>query len=70
MSKEGTGTVKWFNGRKGFGFIEQEQGEDLFVHFRDIKGEGYLTLKSGEKVTFEIADGEKGLHAKNVNIIS
>ena len=69
MSNEKTGTVKWFNSRKGFGFIEQSGGNDVFVHYRDIVGDGYLTLEEGQKVSFEVVDGEKGLHAKNVTIV-
>lgn len=61
-----TGTVKWFNGAKGFGFITRETGEDVFVHFREIVGEGYKTLNEGDKVGFEVATGPKGLQAKNV----
>ena len=61
-----TCTVKWFNESKGFGFIEQEQGEDVFVHFRAIQGDGFKTLNEGEKVTFEIEQGPKGAQAANV----
>jgi CspA family cold shock protein len=61
------GTVKWFNEAKGFGFITpQEGGEDIFVHFSAIKGEGFRTLQEGQKVTFEITRGPKGLQATNV----
>jgi CspA family cold shock protein len=60
------GTVKWFNESKGFGFIEQENGKDVFVHFSAIMSEGFKTLKEGEKVTFEIVDGPKGPSAANV----
>ena len=60
------GTVKWFNGEKGFGFIEQEAGDDVFVHFSAIQGEGYKTLEEGQKVTFEIEDGQRGPQAVNV----
>lgn len=65
MSKV-TGTVKWFNESKGFGFIAQESGADVFVHFRAIVGEGFKTLAEGQKVEFEVVDGEKGLQAENV----
>ncbi len=60
------GTVKWFNGAKGYGFISRETGEDVFVHFRAIVGEGYKTLNEGDKVEFEVTQGPKGLQAQNV----
>jgi len=60
------GKVKWFNERKGYGFIEQENGPDVFVHYSAIKGEGYRTLSEGEEVEFEITQGKKGLQASNV----
>ena len=60
------GTVKWFNGTKGFGFITRENGEDVFVHFKAIVGEGYRTLNEGDRVEFEVGQGPKGLHATTV----
>ncbi|HUT25676.1 MAG TPA: cold shock domain-containing protein [Sumerlaeia bacterium] len=60
------GTVKWFNDKKGYGFIEQESGDDVFVHYSAIVKEGYRTLSEGERVDFEIEQGPKGLHAMNV----
>ena len=61
-----TGKVNWFNGEKGFGFIEREGGEDVFVHFSAIQGEGYKTLDEGQEVTFEIESGQRGPQAVNV----
>lgn len=60
------GTVKWFNESKGFGFIEQESGKDVFVHFSAINGEGHKTLHDGQKVTMEVTQGQKGPQAENV----
>ena len=60
------GTVKWFNESKGFGFIEQEAGKDVFVHYSAISGSGFKTLNEGDKVQFEIVDGPKGPAAANV----
>jgi len=62
------GTVKWFNPEKGFGFIEPESGEDVFVHFSSIVTEGFKTLEKGQKVEFEITQGERGLQANNVRL--
>ena len=61
-----TGTVKWFNADKGFGFIEVEGGDDVFVHFSSIQGEGFKTLDEGQVVTFEIEEGDRGPQATNV----
>ena len=60
------GKVKWFNGEKGFGFIEREGGEDVFVHFSAIQGEGYKSLDEGQEVTFDIESGQRGPQATNV----
>lgn len=60
------GTVKWFNGEKGFGFIEVEGGEDVFVHFSAIQGDGFKTLDEGQPVEFEIVEGNRGAQAANV----
>jgi len=60
------GTVKWFNASKGYGFIQRETGDDVFVHYKSINGEGYRTLKEGDSVEFEIQETEKGLQATNV----
>ncbi|MFO7983032.1 MAG: cold-shock protein [Desulfuromonadales bacterium] len=60
------GTVKWFNEAKGFGFIEQEDGPDVFVHFSGIQGEGFKTLEEGDRVSFDITEGQKGPQASNV----
>lgn len=61
------GTVKWFNGSKGYGFITKEDGEDVFVHYNSIVGEGYKTLDEGEQVQFEVEETPKGLQATNVS---
>lgn len=61
-----TGTVKWFNESKGFGFIEQETGPDVFAHFSAISGSGFKTLAEGQKVQFTVTQGQKGLQAENI----
>ncbi|MDX9787402.1 MAG: cold-shock protein [Desulfobacterales bacterium] len=61
-----SGTVKWFNDQKGFGFIKKEDGNDVFVHYSGIQGKGYKSLAEGDRVSFEIEDGGKGPAAKNV----
>jgi CspA family cold shock protein len=63
------GTVKWFNAAKGFGFISRQGGEDVFVHFKEIVGEGYKTLNEGDKVEFNVTQGPKGLQAQQVKKI-
>lgn len=62
------GTVKWFDAKKGFGFVTTESGDDVFVHFSAIQGEGFKTLNEGDSVTFEISEGEKGPQATNVRV--
>jgi cold shock protein len=62
-----TGVVKWFNAAKGYGFIQRQTGEDVFVHYSAIQSNGYRTLDQGSQVEFEVVTGPKGLHAENVN---
>ena len=69
MSERVTGTVKWFNGAKGFGFIEQEGGADVFVHYSAIRGEGLRNLEEGQSVEFNVEQGRKGLQATDVAVI-
>jgi CspA family cold shock protein len=64
------GTVKWFSNEKGYGFIEREDGDDLFVHFSEINIDGYRTLAQGQKVEFEITQGDKGLQASRVTPVA
>ncbi len=64
------GTVKWFNGQKGYGFITKDDGEDVFVHYTAINGQGFRSLQEGQRVEFEITQGPKGLQAANVTKIS
>jgi CspA family cold shock protein len=64
-----TGTVKFFNAEKGYGFIRREQGDDVFVHFSNIQGSGYRTLEEGQRVEFDVAPGRKGEEAQNVRVI-
>ena len=64
-----TGTVKFFNAEKGYGFISREKGEDVFVHFSNIVGSGYRTLEQGQRVEFDVAPGRKGEEAQNVKVI-
>lgn len=63
------GTVKWFNSGKGYGFIAQENGDDIFVHFTQIKKDGFKTLEPNDKVRFDVAEGRKGQEAHNVQVI-
>lgn len=69
MSERTTGVVKWFNSEKGFGFISRDGGDDLFVHYSEIRSDGYRTLNEGDKVEFEITQGKKGLQASGVTVI-
>lgn len=66
MAERETGTIKWFNSTKGYGFITRDQGGDIFVHYTSIRGEGYRTLEEGIKVEFEVTDGQKGPQAQDV----
>ena len=68
MSKS-RGTVKWFNESKGYGFIEQESGPDVFAHFRAINAEGFKTLKEGQKVEFNVTEGAKGPQAEDITVV-
>lgn len=71
MSNQSTGTVKWFNAEKGFGFITQDNGgPDVFAHFRAITGDGYKSLDEGQKVSFNAEQGQKGLQASNIVTLS
>jgi len=68
MAEREQGTVKWFNGSKGYGFIERDNGEDVFVHYTAIQGEGYRNLEEGQRVEFEVTQGQKGPQAQDVTI--
>ena len=70
MSDREIGTVKWFNTNKGFGFITRDNGDDVFVHFRSIRGQGHRTLIEGQRVEFNVTEGDKGLQAEDVAIAS
>ena len=69
MADREVGTVKWFNDAKGFGFISRESGPDVFVHFRAITGNGFKSLKEGQKVSFKVVNGAKGLQAEEVSAV-
>jgi CspA family cold shock protein len=69
MSERVTGTVKWFNGSKGYGFIEREEGDDVFVHYTAIQSDGFRTLEEGQQVEFSIEQGPKGLQAADVTTL-
>jgi len=70
MAERTRGTVKWFNSEKGFGFISQENGDDLFVHYSEIQSTGYRSLDEGANVEFEITQGKKGLQASSVTVVT
>jgi cold shock protein len=69
MAERKQGTVKWFNGTKGFGFISQADGEDVFVHYQSITGDGYKSLNENDKVEFSVTQGPKGLQATDVKVV-
>ncbi len=69
MAEQESGTVKWFDGSKGYGFISREQGDDVFVHYSAISGDGFRTLEEGLKVEFDVTQGQKGLQAENVTVL-
>ena len=69
MSAREKGSVKWFNNSKGYGFIQRDQGGDVFVHFRAVRGEGYRSLEEGQRVEFSVTQGDKGLQAEDVSIV-
>lgn len=69
MSEQVQGTVKWFNSSKGYGFIERDGGDDVFVHYSAIQGSGYRSLEEGQQVEFEITEGKKGPQAQNLTVL-
>jgi CspA family cold shock protein len=69
MTEREQGTVKWFNNSKGYGFIQRDKGDDIFVHFRAIRGDGYKSLADGQRVEFNVRQGDKGLHAEDVSAV-
>jgi len=70
VSEREVGSVKWFNAKKGYGFITRQQGTDVFVHFSGIRGDGYRSLRDGQKVEFQVIQGPKGLEAKDVDVVA
>jgi CspA family cold shock protein len=70
VAERSTGTVKWFNATKGYGFIQQEDGSDVFVHYSNIQGSGYRSLEQGQKVEFTVAEGQKGKQAMDVTVVT
>ncbi len=70
MEERESGVVKWFNDAKGYGFIKREQGDDVFVHFRGIRGDGHRSLHDGQKVEFSVVKGNKGLQAQDVEVVA
>ncbi len=70
MAERETGTVKWFNATKGYGFITRDAGGDVFVHYSAINAKGYRSLEEGQRVQFDIVEGKKGLQAQDVSIVS
>ena len=70
MAERESGTVKWFNGDKGYGFISRDQGVDVFVHYSALSGNGFRTLEEGLKVEFDVTQGQKGLQAENVTVLA
>ena len=70
MAERETGTVKWFNATKGYGFITRDAGGDVFVHYSSINTQGYRSLEEGQRVEFAVAEGKKGLQAQDVNVVS
>ena len=69
MADRETGTVKWFNNTKGYGFIQRDQGDDVFVHFSSIRGDGYRSLEENQRVEFTVTQGQKGLQAEDVSVL-
>ena len=69
MSEKESGVVKWFNNAKGYGFIERDQGGDVFVHYSAILGSGFRSLTEGQRVEFQVEEGHKGLQARNVDVV-